>query len=207
MDTVRVAVYARRSKARPDSSEASPEARVAAGEAPVASRGWEVVHTFKDVGGSGWDPDVSRPSFEDLRSAVRAGDPDAPRTNALPPGRPGGFAGERVQRGNAHVNVIARDEGGAPLTPRRGVIAGADRPELQERRSRRSKTDGRIGGAATPALLSGWRFTTSGICTGSPGQSRNNGGQDSCVCADPKGRRRPGAGDTRLASRRARRGP
>ncbi|MER6095291.1 recombinase family protein [Streptomyces sp. NPDC001728] len=73
LDTVRVAVYARQSKARPDSSEASPEAQVAAGEALAASRGWEVVHTFKDVGRPGWDPHVIRPSFEDLMAAVRAG--------------------------------------------------------------------------------------------------------------------------------------
>ncbi|WP_406510725.1 recombinase family protein [Streptomyces sp. NBC_00212] len=65
---MRVAVYARQSKARPDSSEASPEAQLAAGAAPAASRGWEVVHTFKDVGRSGWDPNAVRPGFEDLMS-------------------------------------------------------------------------------------------------------------------------------------------
>ncbi|MFI6471296.1 recombinase family protein [Streptomyces sp. NPDC050516] len=65
---MRVAVYARQSKARPGSSEASPEAQLAAGAALAASRGWEVVHTFKDVGRSGWDPNAVRPAFEDLMS-------------------------------------------------------------------------------------------------------------------------------------------
>ncbi|MFH9722701.1 recombinase family protein [Streptomyces sp. NPDC017254] len=83
MDTVRVAVYARQSKARPDSSEASPEAQTAAGEALAASRGWEVVHAFKDVGRSGWDPNAVRPAFEDLMSAVRAGEVDAVVVNEL----------------------------------------------------------------------------------------------------------------------------
>ncbi|MET9726851.1 recombinase family protein [Streptomyces zaomyceticus] len=362
---MRVAVYARQSKARPDSSEASPEAQVAAGEALAASRGWEVVHTFKDVGRSGWDPDVIRPSFEDLMSAVRAGEVDAVVVNELSrltrkgahdaleidnefkkygvrfvsvlepfldtsnpvgvaifaliaalakqdsdiraerlrgakdeiravggrhsgsapygmravrekigalvvsvlepdadnpdhvaivermadmsfagvsdnkiattlesegvpaPGEAerratekrmqsikkrrvsqddslirwraqtvrwilshpavGGFASERVRRGKAHVNVIARDEGGSPLTPHRGVIAGADWLELQEKRSKRSNPNRQIGGEATPTLLSGWRFTTCGICTGSLGQSRNNAGQDYYMCANPKG--------------------
>ncbi|MFF5426035.1 MULTISPECIES: recombinase family protein [unclassified Streptomyces] len=365
LDTVRVAVYARQSKARPDSSEASPEAQVAAGEALAASRGWEVVHTFKDVGRSGWDPHTMRPAFADLMSAVRAGEVDVVVVNELSrltrkgahdaleidselkkygvrfvsvlepfldtsnaigvaifaliaalakqdsdikaerlrgakdeiravggrhsssapygmravrekignlavsvlepdennpdhvaivermvemsfagisdnkiattleseevpaPGeaerratgkrmesikkrrvskedRPirwraqtvrwilshpaiGGFASERVKRGKAYVNVIARDEGGAPLTPHRGVVPGAKWLELQEQRSKRNKTDRQPGGEATPTLLSGWRFTTCGICTGSVGQSRNNGGQDYYMCANPKG--------------------
>ncbi|MFI8369216.1 recombinase family protein [Streptomyces sp. NPDC085466] len=76
MDTVRVAVYARRSKTCPDSSEASLEAQVAAGEELTARGGWEVAHTFKDVGRSGWDPHVIRLSLEDLMSAVRAGEVD-----------------------------------------------------------------------------------------------------------------------------------
>jgi DNA invertase Pin-like site-specific DNA recombinase len=365
LDTVRVAVYARQSKARPDSSEASPEAQVAAGEALAASRGWEVVHTFKDVGRSGWDPHTMRPAFADLMSAVRAGEVDVVVVNELSrltrkgahdaleidselkkygvrfvsvlepfldtsnaigvaifaliaalakqdsdikaerlrgakdeiravggrhsssapygmravrekignlavsvlepdennpdhvaivermvemsfagisdnkiattleseevpaPGEAerratgkrmesikkrrvskedspirwraqtvrwilshpaiGGFASERVKRGKAYVNVIARDEGGAPLTPHRGVVPGAKWLELQEQRSKRNKTDRQPGGEATPTLLSGWRFTTCGICTGSVGQSRNNGGQDYYMCANPKG--------------------
>ncbi|MFH9722700.1 recombinase family protein [Streptomyces sp. NPDC017254] len=99
----------------------------------------------------------------------------------------GGFASERVKRGEAHVNVIARDEGGAPLTPHRGVVAGARWLELQEKRSKRTKTNRQPGGEAAPTLLSGWRFATCGICTGSLGRSRSNGGQDSSMCANPKG--------------------
>lgn len=68
---------------RPDSSEASPEAQLAAGESLAASRGWEVVHRFKDVGRSGWDPKAVRPGFEDLMSAVRAGEVDAVVVNEL----------------------------------------------------------------------------------------------------------------------------
>ncbi|MDX2293746.1 MULTISPECIES: recombinase family protein [Streptomyces] len=365
LDTVRVAVYARQSKARPDSSEASPEAQVAAGEALAASRGWKVIHTFKDVGRSGWDPHAIRPGFEDLMSAVRAGEVDVVVVNELSrltrkgahdaleidkefkkygvrfvsvlepfldtsnpigvaifaliaalakqdsdikaerlrgakdeiravggrhsssapygmravrekignlvvsvlepdednpghvaivermvemsfagisdnkiaatlesedvpaPGEAerratekrmesikkrrvskgdspirwraqtvrwilshpaiGGFASERVKRGKAYVNVIARNEGGAPLTPHRGVVPGAKWWELQEQRSKRNKTNRQPGGEATPTLLSGWRFTTCGICTGSMGQSKNNGGQDYYMCANPKG--------------------
>ncbi|WP_043225915.1 recombinase family protein [Streptomyces sp. NRRL F-5193] len=365
LDTVRVAVYARQSKARPDSSEASPEAQVAAGEALAASRGWEVIHTFKDVGRSGWDPNGVRPGFEDLMSVVRAGEVDVVVVNELSrltrrgahdaleidqefkkygvrfvsvlepfldtsnpigvavfaliaalakqdsdiraerlrgakdeiravggrhsssapygmravrekighlvvsvlepdednpdhvaivermvemsfagisdnkiattlesedvpaPGEAarratekrmeslkkrrvatddspirwraqtvrwilshpaiGGFASERVKRGKAYVNVIARNEAGTPLTPHRGVIPGARWLELQEKRSKRARTDRQPGGEATPTLLSGWRFTTCGICTGSMGQSKNNGGQDYYMCSNPKG--------------------
>ncbi|MFF9017756.1 recombinase family protein [Streptomyces sp. NPDC014870] len=365
LDTVRVAVYARQSKARPDSSEASPEAQLAAGEALAASRGWEVVHAFKDVGRSGWDPNAVRPAFEDLMSAVRAGEVDVVVVNELSrltrkgahdaldidkefkkygvrfvsvlepfldtsnpigvaifaliaalakqdsdikaerlrgakdeikavggrhsssapyamravrekignlvvsvlepdednpehveivermiemsfagisdnkiattlaseevpaPGEAerratdkrmqsikmrrvstddtpirwraqtvrwilshpaiGGFASARVKRGKAYVNVVARDEGGAPLTPHRGVIEGARWLELQERRSKRTKTNRQPGGEATPTLMSGWRFTTCGICSGSMGQSKNNGGQDYYMCANPQG--------------------
>ncbi|MGW2815135.1 recombinase family protein [Streptomyces sp. NPDC001415] len=365
LDTVRVAVYARQSKARPDSSEASPEAQLAAGAALAASRGWEVVHTFKDVGRSGWDPNAVRPGFEDLMSAVRAGEVDVVVVNELSrltrkgahdaleidkefknygvrfvsvlepfldtsnpigvaifaliaalakqdsdikaerlrgakdeikavggrhsssapygmravrekignlvvsvlepdadnpehveivermvnmaldgisdnkiattfeseelpaPGEAerratekrmesikkrrvskedspirwraqtvrwilnhpaiGGFASERVKRGKAHVNVIARNEAGAPLTPHRGIVAGVKWLELQEKRNKRSKSNRQPGGEATPTLLSGWRFSTCGICTGSLGQSKNNGGQDYYMCANPKG--------------------
>nr|WP_242427768.1 recombinase family protein [Streptomyces sp. Root431] len=69
-------MYARQSKARPDSSDSSPEAQVAAGAAPAESRGWEVVHTLKDVGRSSGDPHVIHPSSADLMSAVRAGEVD-----------------------------------------------------------------------------------------------------------------------------------
>ncbi|MEU2952816.1 recombinase family protein [Streptomyces xanthochromogenes] len=358
-------MYARQSKARPDSSEASPEAQLAAGGALAASRGWEVVHTFKDVGRSGWDPNAVRPAFEDLMSAVRAGEVDVVVVNELSrltrkgahdaleidkefkkygvrfvsvlepfldtsnpigvaifaliaalakqdsdikaerlrgakdeikavggrhsssapygmravrekignlvvsvlepdadnpehvknvermakmslegiadnkiattfeaegipaPGEAerratkkrmesikkrrvseedspirwrsqtvrwilnhpaiGGFASERVKRGKAYVNVIARNEAGAPLTPHRGIVAGVKWLELQEKRSKRSKSNRQPGGEATPTLLSGWRFSTCGICTGSLGQSKNNGGQDYYMCANPKG--------------------
>ncbi|WP_395362817.1 recombinase family protein [Streptomyces sp. YH02] len=360
-----MAVYARQSKARPDSSEASPAAQVAAGEALAASRGWEVVHRFKDVGRSGWDPHVIRPSFEDLMSAVRAGEVDVVVVNELSrltrkgahdaleidnefkkygvrfvsvlepfldtsnaigvaifaliaalakqdsdvkaerlrgakdeiravggrhsssapygmravrekigtlvvsvlepdednpehvaivermaemsfagisdnkiattldsedvpaPGEAarrgtdkrmesvkkrrvakddspirwraqtvrwilshpaiGGFASERVKRGKAYVNVIARNEAGTPLTPHRGVVPGARWLELQEKRSKRNKANRQPGGEATPTLLSGWRFSTCEICGGALGQSKNNGGQDYYMCANPKG--------------------
>lgn len=83
LDTVRVALYARQSTARPDLSEASPDAQLAAGGALAASPGWGVVHTFKDVGRSGWDPNAMRPAFEDLMSAVRAGEVDVVVVNEL----------------------------------------------------------------------------------------------------------------------------
>lgn len=365
LDTVRAAVYARQSKARPDSSEVSPEAQVAAGEALAASRGWGVVHTFKDVGRSGWDPHAVRPAFEDLLSAVRAGEVDVVVVNELSrltrkgahdaleidnefkkygvrfvsvlepfldtsnaigvaiftliaalakqdsdikaerlrgakdriravggrhsssapygmravrekignlvvsvlepdgdnpdhvaivermaemsfagvsdnkiattldseglpaPGEAarraterrmesirkrrvakddssirwraqtvrwilshpaiGGFASERVKRGKVYVNVIAQNEAGTPLTPHRGVIPGARWLELQEKRSKRARNDRQPGGEVTPTLLSGWRFTTCGICTGSMGQTKSNGGQGYYMCSNPKG--------------------
>ncbi|MEV4949111.1 recombinase family protein [Streptomyces sp. NPDC053755] len=365
LDTVRVAVYARQSKARPDSSEASPEAQLAAGEALVAGRGWVVVHSFKDVGRSGWDPNGARPAFENLMSAVRAGEVDVVVVNELSrltrkgapdameidrefkkygvrfvsvrepfldtsnpigvaifgllaalakqdsdikaerlrgakeeikavggrhsssapygmravrekignlvvsvlepdednpdhvetvarmvdmslsgisdnkiattlgaegvpaPGEAarrategrmqslkkrrvstedspirwraqtvrwilshpaiGGFASERVKRGKAYVNVIARDGAGVPLTPHRGVVTGARWSELQKERSNRSMTDRQPGGQPAPTLLSGWRFATCEICAGPLGQSRSSGGQDSYMCANPKG--------------------
>ncbi|MCX5423161.1 recombinase family protein [Streptomyces sp. NBC_00078] len=365
LDTVRVAVYARQSKARPDSSEASPEAQVSAGESLSDSRGWRVVHRFKDVGRSGWDPKAVRPGFEELMKAVRAGEVDVVVVNELSrltrkgahdaleidkefkkygvrfvsvlepfldtsnpigvaifaliaalakqdsdikaerlrgakeeikavggrhsssapygmravrerignlvvsvlepdednrdhvatvermiemswegisdnkiattleeegvpaPGTAerratekrlasikkrrvsgeqspirwraqtvrwilnhpaiGGFASERVKRGKAHVNVIARDEAGSPLTPHRGVTDGAKWLELQERRNKRNKTNRQPGGSAEARLLSGWRFMRCDICAGSMGQTKNNGGQDYYSCANPKG--------------------
>ncbi|QHC27356.1 recombinase family protein [Streptomyces sp. GS7] len=66
--------YARRSTARPDASGAPPDARVVAGAAPAGSRGWRVVHRFKDVGRSGWDPKAVRPGCESLMDAARAGE-------------------------------------------------------------------------------------------------------------------------------------
>lgn len=83
MDTVRVAVYARQSTARPDASEASPEAQVAAGEALASSRGRQAVHRFKDVGRSGWDPKAVRPGCESLTDVVRAGEVDVVVVNEL----------------------------------------------------------------------------------------------------------------------------
>lgn len=99
----------------------------------------------------------------------------------------GGFASERVKRGKAYENVIAHDESGAPLTPHRGITAGAKWLELQERRKKRTKSNRQPGGTAELQLLSGWRFTRCDICEGSIGQSKNNGGQDYYMCANPKG--------------------
>ncbi|MFM9615221.1 recombinase family protein [Streptomyces niveiscabiei] len=365
LDTVRVALYARQSKARPDESEASPEAQLFAGGALAASRGWKVVREFKDIGRSGWDPEAIRPGFEDLMDFVRSGEVDVVVVNELSrltrkgahdaleidnefkkygvrfvsvlepfldtsnaigvaifaliaalakqdsdikaerlrgakeqirsvgghhsssppygmravrekigklvvsvlepdednpghvelvermvemswngiadnsiaktlegegfeaPGmaerratekrmaavkkrrvsnqeRPimwraqtvrwilshpaiGGFAVERVKRGKAYVNTIARDESGQPLTPHRGVIAGAKWLELQERRKKRSKPTRQPGVDAIPTLLSGWRFMTCHICTGSMGQSQNAAGHEHYMCSNPKG--------------------
>ncbi|MHA4819939.1 recombinase family protein [Streptomyces aculeolatus] len=365
MDTVRVAVYARQSKARPDSSEASPEAQLAAGDALALSRGWQVVHRFKDVGRSGWDPNAIRPGFDELMTAVRAGEVDAVVVNELSrltrkgahdaleidselnkhgvrfvsvlepfldtshpigvaifaliaalakqdsdikaerlrgakaeikavggrhsssapyamravrekigslvvsvlepdednpdhiavvermvalsmggvtdnkiantlekdgipaPGnserratskrmeslrkrrldntdRPvpwraqtvgwildhpaiGGFASERVKRGKVLVNVIARDETGAPLTPHRGIVSGSTWLALYEQRKQRTNAQRQPAGDASPTLLSGWRFSRCGICSGSMGQTKNNGGQDYYMCANPRG--------------------
>ncbi|MGW5095217.1 recombinase family protein [Streptomyces nodosus] len=365
LDTVRVAVYARQSKARPDSSEASPEAQLAAGAALADSRGWQVVHQFKDVGRSGWDPNAVRPGFEELMVAVRAGEVDAVVVNELSrltrkgahdaleidkefkkhgvrfvsvlepfldtsnpigvaifaliaalakqdsdikaerlkgakeeikavggrhsssapfgmhavrekignlvvsvlepdadnpehvaivermlemswdgvadnkiattlegegvpaPGNAerratekrlesikkrrvsgedspirwraqtvrwiinhpaiGGFASERVKRGKAYENVVARDAAGKPMTPHRGIIPGAKWLELQERRQKRNAYRKPGNEETTPRLLSGWRFTTCEICAGSVGQTKNNGSQDYYMCANPKG--------------------
>ncbi len=365
LDTVRVAVYARQSKARPDSSEASPEAQLAAGAALADGRGWQVVHRFKDVGRSGWDPNAVRPGFEELMVAVRAGEVDAVVVNELsrltrkgahdaleidsefkkhgvrfvsvlepfldtsnaigvaiftliaalakqdsdikaerlkgakdeikavggrhsssPPygmravrekignlvvsvlepdednpehvaivermlemswngiadnkiattfedeGIPapgnaerratekriasikkrrvsdedspvrwraqtvrwiinhpaiGGFASERVKRGKAYENVVAQDAAGKPMAPHRGIVTGAKWLELQERRKKRNANRKPGNGETAPRLLSGWRFSTCGICAGSIGQAKNNGGQDYYMCANPKG--------------------
>lgn len=83
LDTVRVAVYARQSKARPDASEASPEAQLAAGEALAASRNWEVTQRYADIGRSGWDPSVIRPEYEAMMAAVERGEIDVVVINEL----------------------------------------------------------------------------------------------------------------------------
>ncbi len=94
----------------------------------------------------------------------------------------GGFASERVKRGKATVNVIARDDTGAPLTPHRGIIDGTKWLELQEHRAKRTKANQEPVGEATPQLLSGWRFSGCGVCEGGMGQSQSN-----YMCANPKG--------------------
>lgn len=89
----------------------------------------------------------------------------------------GGFASER--RGNE--NVMARDEGGAPLAPHRGVLTGAEWLALQEVLSGRSKARRRpLSGV--PSLLSGWRMLTCGECGGSMGKS-----DPMYMCANPVG--------------------
>ncbi|MFB7236002.1 recombinase family protein [Streptomyces sp. NPDC056269] len=364
LDTVRVGVYARQSKARPDSSEASPEAQLTAGQMLAASRGWEVVHTFKDVGRSGWDPNAVRPEFEALMDAVRAGEIDVVIVNELSrltrkgahdaleidkefkeygvrfvsvlepfldtsnpigvaifaliaalakqdsdikaerlrgakdeiravggrhsssapfgmravrekignlvvsvlepdednpdhvalvermvamsadgvsdnkiattfteeavpaPGEAerratpkrvesikrrrvsdkespiqwraqtvrwilshpaiGGFASERVKRGKAYENVIARNLVGKPLAPHRGIVPGATWLELQEKRKSRTQPGRKSVGDAVPTLLSGWRFSTCGVCGGALGQTPGNG-DGSYMCSNPKG--------------------
>ncbi|MFF9849960.1 recombinase family protein [Streptomyces litmocidini] len=364
LDTVRVAVYARQSKARPDSSEASPEAQVTAGQMLAASRGWEVVRTFKDVGRSGWDPNAVRPEFEGLMAAVRAGEIDVVVVNELSrltrkgahdaleidkefkkygvrfvsvlepfldtsnpigvaifaliaalakqdsdikaerlrgakeeiaavggrhsssapfgmravrekignltvsvlepdednpehvaivkrmvemsldgiadmkiastfaaeeipaPGEAdrratpkrmesikrrrisgaespiqwraqtvkwilshpaiGGFASERVKRGKTYENVIARNLVGKPLTPHRGIIPGPKWLELQEKRKARTRPNRKLGGEVVPTLLSGWRFSTCGLCAGALGQTSDRS-TGAYMCANPKG--------------------
>ncbi|MFI1976516.1 recombinase family protein [Streptomyces wedmorensis] len=364
LDTVRAGVYARQSKARPDSSEASPEAQLAAGQMLAASRGWEVVHTFKDVGRSGWDPNAVRPEFEALMDAVRAGEIDVVIVNELSrltrkgahdaleidkefkkygvrfvsvlepfldtsnpigvavfaliaalakqdsdikaerlrgakdeiravggrhsssapfgmravrekignlvvsvlepdednpthvdlvkrmvtmstdgvsdnkiattfaeegipaPGEAerratpkrvesikrrrvsdkespiqwraqtvgwilshpaiGGFASERVKRGKAYENVVARNLVGKPLAPHKGIIAGRVWLELQEKRKARTQPARKSGGDTSPTLLSGWRFSKCEVCGGALGQTPGNG-DGSYMCANPKG--------------------
>lgn len=94
----------------------------------------------------------------------------------------GGFANERVKRGKAHVNVVARDATGKPLAPHRGIISGTRWLELQEVRKLRSNPNRRTGTEAIPTLLAGWRFTTCQVCGGSVGQSPGV-----YMCANPKG--------------------
>jgi DNA invertase Pin-like site-specific DNA recombinase len=107
----------------------------------------------------------------------------------------GGFAVERVKRGGAYDNVIARDETGKPLAPHTGIISGAEWLALQELRKARSQPQRRLAGEAEATLLSGWRFTTCGACRGAVGQTNGGakaGGQGSrngtaYMCSNPKG--------------------
>jgi site-specific DNA recombinase len=69
--------YIRQSKRREDDSQSSPEAQRAKCEALITAKGWDLAGTFADVGRSGWDPNVERPEFEEMMSAVRAGHVDA----------------------------------------------------------------------------------------------------------------------------------
>ncbi len=43
----------------------------------IASKGWSDEGHFDDVGKSGWDPSIHRPGFEEMMTAVRAGNVDA----------------------------------------------------------------------------------------------------------------------------------
>ncbi|WP_340461066.1 recombinase family protein [Streptomyces sp. A475] len=77
LDDVRAVVYVRQSKRRDDGSEASPEAQREKAEATITAKGWNLAGHFADVGRSGWDPNVERPEFEEMMTAVRAGHVDA----------------------------------------------------------------------------------------------------------------------------------
>ncbi|KIQ61484.1 hypothetical protein TR51_25345 [Kitasatospora griseola] len=105
----------------------------------------------------------------------------------------GGFASERVKRGAAYVNVIARDKAtGKPLTPHRGIISGARWLELQEKRQAKAKPNRKSTTDTTPTLLSGWRFLGCGVCGGAMGQSAGEQGRtnlwvESYNCSNPKG--------------------
>ncbi|MFH9819903.1 recombinase family protein [Streptomyces sp. NPDC017230] len=77
MDHVRAVSYIRQSKKREDDSKSSPEAQQTKCEALITAKGWEIAGHFADVGKSGWDPNVMRPEFEELMSAVRGGHVDA----------------------------------------------------------------------------------------------------------------------------------
>jgi site-specific DNA recombinase len=77
MDHVRAVSYIRQSKKREDDSQSSPEAQKTKCEALITAKGWEIAGHFADVGKSGWDPNVTRPEFEELMAAVRGGHVDA----------------------------------------------------------------------------------------------------------------------------------
>ncbi|MFF6808612.1 recombinase family protein [Streptomyces sp. NPDC012403] len=74
---MRAVSYIRQSKKREDDSKSSPEAQRTKCEALITAKGWEIAGHFADVGKSGWDPNVQRPEFEELMSAVRSGHVDA----------------------------------------------------------------------------------------------------------------------------------
>lgn len=106
----------------------------------------------------------------------------------------GGFASQRVKRGKAYVNVVRRDPSGKPLTPHRGIVKGARWLELQAKRNRLTDSTRLTGSTETEAtLLSGWRFTSCGLCAGGMGQSpgglkRNGQPADPMyMCANPRG--------------------
>ncbi|MFJ6380477.1 recombinase family protein [Kitasatospora sp. NPDC092039] len=77
LDHVRAVSYIRQSKKREDDSQASPAAQRTKTEALIVAKGWENNGHFEDVGKSGWDPNVTRPGFEEMMAAVRAGQVDA----------------------------------------------------------------------------------------------------------------------------------
>lgn len=77
LDRVRAISYIRQSKKREDDSKSSPEAQRTKCEALITAKGWDITGHFADVGKSGWDPNVTRPEFEELMAAVRAGHVDA----------------------------------------------------------------------------------------------------------------------------------
>jgi DNA invertase Pin-like site-specific DNA recombinase len=74
---VRAVSYIRQSKRREDDSKSSPEAQKTKCEALITAKGWDIAGYFADVGKSGWDPNVVRPEFEEMMSAVHAGHVDA----------------------------------------------------------------------------------------------------------------------------------
>jgi site-specific DNA recombinase len=74
---VRAVSYIRQSKQREDERKASPEAQRTKCEALITAKGWDIAGHFADVGKSGGDPNVQRPEFEEMMSAVRAGHVDA----------------------------------------------------------------------------------------------------------------------------------
>lgn len=94
----------------------------------------------------------------------------------------GGFGVQRVKRGKATINVVSRSEAGVPLTPHRGILEGKDWMALQERRKRPSRPELQPGRDIEPALLSGWRILTCGLCGGALGQDA-----ESYRCGAPRG--------------------
>ncbi|MFI2029117.1 recombinase family protein [Streptomyces buecherae] len=77
LDHVRAVCYIRQSKKREDDSQSSPQAQKTKCEALITAKGWDIAGHFADVGKSGWDPNVERPQFEEMMTAVRAGQVDA----------------------------------------------------------------------------------------------------------------------------------